>query len=153
MFNSETKSPSFWRIPLSSTPEATRKNMGVSPSLWESNSCWWVLVCSCSSQLYVHLPFLTNGDFKLLQQSVRSWPYMPQLLQSQYQIPSFKISSTKGNFDPHGNLVIFGDISDYHDRREEVRGVERGASWQSSSTWLNIPLCAWQHPMDPHPST
>lgn len=36
------------------------KNMGVSPSLWESNSCQWVLVCSCSSPLYVHLPFLTT---------------------------------------------------------------------------------------------
>lgn len=25
--------------------------------------------------------------------------------------PFIQISSPKGNFDPHGNLVIFGDIS------------------------------------------
>ena len=34
--------------------------MGVSPSLYDSSSCWWVLVCSCSSPFDVHLPFLTT---------------------------------------------------------------------------------------------
>ena len=48
--------------------------------------------------------------------------------------------------------MIFGDVPDHHDRREEVRGVQRGASWQSSSPWLNIPLCACRHPVDPPPS-